>query len=70
MAKQSAAAKEASRTHSDMLRVRTTPEVRELIERAAESAAKRRGTGTVSDWVRETLVAAARQELGESGAGG
>ena len=53
-----------------MLRVRTTPEVRELIERAAESAAKRRGTGTVSDWVRETLVAAARQELGESGAGG
>ena len=57
--------REESRTHSDMIRVRTTPEVRQLIERAAESAAKRRGTGTVSDWVRETLVAAARQELGE-----
>lgn len=57
--------REESRTHSDMLRVRTTPEVRELIERAAASAAKRRGTGTVSDWVRETLVAAARRELGE-----
>lgn len=53
------------RTHSDMLRVRVTPEVRELIERAADSAAKRRGTGTVSDWVRESLVAAAREELGE-----
>jgi len=56
---------EENRTHSDMIRVRTTPEVRELIERAAESAAKRRGTGTVSDWVREALVSAARQELGE-----
>lgn len=55
-----------NRTHSDMLRVRVTPEVRELIERAAESSAKRRGTGTVSDWVRETLVAGARQELGET----
>ena len=54
------------RAHSDMLRVRTTPEVRELIERAAESSAKRRGTGTVSDWVRESLVAAARRELGEA----
>jgi uncharacterized protein (DUF1778 family) len=64
MAKRAQKAEE-NRTHSDMIRVRTTPEVRELIERAAESAAKRRGTGTVSDWVRETLVAAARQELGE-----
>lgn len=55
------------RTHGSMIRVRTTPEVRELIERAAESAAKRRGTGTVSDWVRESLVKAAREELGDSG---
>ena len=58
------------RTHSSMIRVRVAPDVRELIERAAESAAKRRGTGTVSDWVREALVAAARQELGEPGTGG
>lgn len=55
------------RHHSSMIRVRVAPEVRELIERAAESAAKRRGTGTVSDWVRESLVRAAREELGETG---
>lgn len=54
-----------SRVHSDMLRVRVSPEVREMIERAAASAAKRRGTGTVSDWIRENLVTAAREELGE-----
>lgn len=46
-----------------MLRFRFTPEHASLIRAAAESAARRKGTGDVSSWVRETLVAAARREL-------
>ena len=53
----------ADRTYSDMLRFRFTPEHAALIREAAQSAARRKGTGDVSSWVRETLVAAARREL-------
>ena len=55
------------RAQSVMLRVRVLPEVDELIRRASDKAAARRGTGTVSDWIRATLKAAAERELGESG---
>lgn len=51
------------RTYSVMLRVRVAPEHDELIREAADAAASRKGTGDVSSWVRETLVAAARREL-------
>jgi hypothetical protein len=57
------------RTHSVMLRVRVTPEVDELIRTAAKSAARRKGSGDLSDWIRLTLVAAAKEELGR-GEGG
>jgi hypothetical protein len=52
-----------------MLRVRVAPEHDELIRQAAEAAARRKGTGDVSSWVREILVGAARRELakGEGG---
>jgi hypothetical protein len=46
-----------------MLRVRVAPEHDEIIRQAAESAARRKGTGDVSSWVREALVSAARREL-------
>lgn len=46
-----------------MLRVRVAPEHDDLIRRAAEIAAQRKGTGDVSSWVREVLVAAARREV-------
>jgi uncharacterized protein (DUF1778 family) len=57
------------RTFEKMLRVRVHAEHDELIRSAAESVARRRGTGDVSSWVREVLVAAARKELakGEGG---
>ncbi len=58
---------EESRAHSAMLRVRVLPELDDLIRRAADHAAARRGTGTVSDWIRETLKAAAERELAGSG---
>jgi len=54
------------RTYSEMLRFRVTPEHAALIREAAESAARRKGTGDLSAWVRETLVAAARKELKRS----
>jgi len=57
------------RTYDRMLRVRVHAEHEELIKAAAESAARRRGTGDVSSWVRETLVAAARRELAKDGGG-
>lgn len=57
------------RTYSVMLRVRVLPEHDELLRRAAESAAKRKGSGDFSSWVRETLVAAARRELAKDGSG-
>jgi hypothetical protein len=53
----------ADRTYSEMLRFRFTPEHAALIREASESAARRKGTGDVSSWVREILVAAARREL-------
>lgn len=55
----------AERTYNVEVRARVLPEQKELFERAAEHAAKRRGTGTFSDWMREVLVRAARQELGD-----
>ncbi len=51
------------RTYERMLRVRIHAEHDELIRLAAESVARRRGTGDVSAWVREILIAAARKEL-------
>lgn len=56
----------ADRTYSVEVRSRVTPEQAELFKRAASHAAERRGTGTFSDWVREVLVRAAREELGDS----
>lgn len=44
-------------------RVRVAPEHDELIRQASDSAARRRGSGDMSSWIRETLVAAARREL-------
>lgn len=46
-----------------MLRFRVGPEHAALIREAAISAGKRKGTGDLSAWIRETLVAAARKEL-------
>jgi uncharacterized protein (DUF1778 family) len=60
----------AERTYSEMLRFRFTPEHASLIREAAESAARRKGTGDMSTWVRETLVAAAKKELAREGKGG
>jgi uncharacterized protein (DUF1778 family) len=53
------------RTYSTEIRARVTPEQAVLFQRAAEHAAERRGTGTFSDWLREVLLTAARQELGQ-----
>lgn len=47
------------------IRARLFQYQKELIQRASDHAATRRGTGTVSDWIRETLIQAAREELGE-----
>jgi uncharacterized protein (DUF1778 family) len=55
----------ADRTYSTEIRSRVTPEQADLFKRAADHAAERRGTGTFSDWLREVLLAAARQELGQ-----
>lgn len=55
-----------SRTYDVTIRARVTPEQAETFQRAAEHAAARRGTGTFSDWVREVLVRAAREELSDS----
>ena len=51
------------RTHSEMLRFRVSREHATLIREAAVSASRRKGTGDLSAWIRETLVAAARKEL-------
>jgi len=53
----------SDRTYSVTLRVRVAPEHDDLIRQAAETSARRRGTGDLSAWIRETLVAAARREL-------
>jgi hypothetical protein len=54
---------EESRKHSASMRVRLLPEHDALIREAAERAVRRKGSGDLSDWLRETLVAAARREL-------
>lgn len=51
------------RRYSKELRFRVTPEQAEMIRKAAEQALARRGTGTFSDWVREVLVRAAKEEV-------
>lgn len=51
------------RTHAASIRVRLLPEHDALIREAAERALQRKGSGNLSDWIRETLVAAARREL-------
>ena len=51
------------RRHSAALHIRLFPEHQELVRLAAESAARRKGAGDLSSWIRETLVAAARREL-------
>lgn len=61
--------KNIERTYSEMLRFRVTPEHAALIRQAADSVARRKGTGDLSAWVRETLVAAARKELAKDGKG-
>lgn len=58
--------KNVERNYSEMLRFRVTPEHGALIRQAADSASQRKGTGDLSAWVRETLVAAARKELKKS----
>jgi len=60
----------ADRTYSTEIRARVLPEQAELLQRAATHAADRRGTGTFSDWVRETLMAEARRELKRDGGEG
>jgi uncharacterized protein (DUF1778 family) len=55
-----------SRTYDTVIRARVTPEQAATFQRAADLAAERRGTGTFSDWVREVLLRAAREELGDS----
>ena len=61
--------KNIERTYSEMLRFRVTPEHAALIRQAADSVARRKGTGDLSAWVRETLVTAARKELAKDGKG-
>ena len=51
----------AKRRHSSSLFIRVTPEHEELIRQAAEL------TGTsVSDWIRDKLVRAARKDIAEA----
>ena len=55
--------------HTASIRVRFLPGEDALIREAAEHALRRKGSGTLSDWIRETLVAAARRELEGDGKG-
>lgn len=49
------------------VRTRLFSHHKELLQRAADHAAERRGgAGDLSGWMRETLIKAAREELGES----
>jgi uncharacterized protein (DUF1778 family) len=50
------------RRHSSALYIRVTPEHEELIRQAAELAGI-----SISDWIRERLIRAARKEIGQSG---
>lgn len=58
---------EEARRHSASLRVRLLPEHDALIREAAECAVRRKGSGDLSDWLRETLVTGARRELKRGG---
>jgi uncharacterized protein (DUF1778 family) len=49
------------RRHSSALFIRVTPEHEEMIKRAAELA----GT-SVSDWIRDKLIRAARKDIAEA----
>lgn len=57
------------RAHTASIRVRLLSEHDALIREAAEHALRRKGAGNLSDWIRETLVTAARRELGRGGEG-
>jgi uncharacterized protein (DUF1778 family) len=57
------------RTYDVMLRVRVNSETDQLIRQAAESTARRKGSGDLSSWVRETLTVAARRDLAKDGGG-
>jgi uncharacterized protein (DUF1778 family) len=50
------------RRHSSSLYIRVTPEHEEVIRQAAELAGV-----SLSDWIRERLLRAARKELKEGG---
>lgn len=52
--------KKPPRRHSSAMHLRLQPEHDELIRRAADRAGV-----SLSDWIRERLIRAARQELGE-----
>jgi len=52
------------------LKFRLSGAHKKLIEDAAAHAVERRGTGHLSDWLREILIQAARKELGKSGGDG
>jgi len=58
---------EELRRHSASMRVRLLPEHDSLIREAAEHAVRRKGSGDLSDWLREALVSAARRELKRDG---
>lgn len=48
------------------VRARMFSKDKEFLQRAADSATRRRGGGgNLSDWMREMLLKAAREELGE-----
>jgi hypothetical protein len=55
--------KEELRRHSASMRVRLFPKHDVLIREAAARAVQRKGSSDLSDWLRETLVSAARREL-------
>jgi hypothetical protein len=60
---------EESRRHSASMRVRLLPEHDALIREAAEHALRCKGSGDLSDWLREVLVAARRELKRDSGEG-
>jgi uncharacterized protein (DUF1778 family) len=51
----------ADKTHSESLRIRLLPEQEELIRHAAELAG-----ASISGWIRQTLVRAARREVSQA----
>lgn len=51
----------ADKTHSAALRIRLLPEQEELIRQAAELAGI-----SISAWIRERLIRAARREIGQA----